>query len=159
MEDKIIIKITKVPTWEIVAEIRDKVRLILAGMTDHIVDSSEMVAAELVENAVKYGASIEGAPSVDFFFEYNAADKKVTVKVVSGIGAVGNLNKLKETIDTIKKSDDKAALYTGRLMEMMENPKLSESGLGLYRMAYEGEFDLDYDIKENVLKIIATRKI
>jgi hypothetical protein len=61
-------------------------------------------------------------------------------------------------IDEIRNSDDPAELYTRRLQELMDNTVKGKTQLGLYRIAYEGEFSLSYRIDNSRLTIIAERK-
>ena len=46
-----------------------------------------------------------------------------------------------------------------RLHEIAQNPKSGKSQLGLYRIAYETEYLLNYEISGKKLIITATKKI
>ena len=52
---------------------------------------------------------------------------------------------------------DKQALYLARLEELLANAE--ESGkLGIYRIGFEGGFDLQLDYTNHVVTVTATRK-
>lgn len=155
---KIIVSLT--PTWDIIEKIRNQVRENLAGIGDDTIEASEMTASELTENAVKYGISRKNFPQVGFMFEYNNERDEITIEVTNGVWSEREVERtLGATIDKINNAEDKAVLYTSRLMELLENPQPGVSQLGLLRIAYEGGFDLDYNLKDHIVKVRATKKL
>jgi len=159
MSDDVSFNISIKPTWSIVRELQDKTAQFMSekNKPKDISDAAIMCATELIENAVKYGTEKPDGTNIDF--ELHADNEKIIIKVTNGIKSKTDSNNVIEHIDKIKSSDDAAQLYTERLMELMENPKPGVSQLGLYRIAYEGEFALDYNYKNETLTIIAQRMI
>ena len=123
--------------------------------SEDVVDATVMCAAELVENAVKYGNDTDGVNTV--LFDVSVKDGVVCVSVSNSVRDQRDLDSLRFHIDQIKKSSDPSQLYIGRLRDLIENPKGGISQLGLYRIAYEGEFSLDYRYENHVIKVVAFR--
>ncbi len=145
------------PLWDTVKKIRDKVESILSDKSQEVNDASKMTASELIENAVKYGCSIDNGTGIQF--ELLVEKNQIKIVVKNKILSSEDFNKVREHIDRIKTADNPQELYLNRLMMLMENTKLSKSQLGLYRIAYEGEFQLDYEYENEILTVTATREI
>ena len=62
-------------------------------------------------------------------------------------------------INKIKNSPNLGELYMERLQEIALNPKSGKSQLGLFRIAYETGFTIDYEISGKKLIVKATKKI
>jgi hypothetical protein len=138
------------PEWEAIDRVRDQVIAFLRedGEQDGVVDSVAMVVTELTENAIKYG-------------RFDAADQ-VAVRLWSDSGAIivevsnpsspqdlPQLNRLDRTIQWIRGFQDPFEAYLTRLREVsLQSPESRESGLGLVRVAYEGESSLDFFLGE-----------
>lgn len=155
--DEVIISLSITPTWSILKEVRQKTEDLMKKKnadTDTI-DSTIMCATELVENAIKYGSSNSGQNNINFDL---IVQNTIRIKVANGIKDEKDAQNVKYHIEKIQNTDDPAKLYTDRLMQLMDNAKPGESQLGLYRIAYEGEFKLDYTYKNNVLTIMAEKK-
>ena len=157
MSNEDIIQVSIEPAWSTVKNINDQIIDLLPGKGQMIVDSVRMVTTELIENAVKYCEPTPDMPDIEF--ELKIRSNIVTIRVVNGVKTVKNADAVQNNIDKIRNSDDHAALYMNRLTELMENPLPGESQLGLYRIAYEGKFSLDYEFENNILTIIAERKL
>ncbi|MCP4137797.1 MAG: hypothetical protein GY754_42945 [bacterium] len=159
MSDEMAINVSIKPTWSIVNEIQEKCTAFMEskGKDKDLTEATMMCVTELIENAVKYGTEKPGGGNIEF--ELHADNDRVSVVVSNGINADDDITILISNIDRIKATDDPAQLYTERLMELMENPKPGVSQLGLFRIAYEGEFSLDYKYENNVLTISADRNI
>jgi len=157
--DHVKISITIKPTWHLVKEVQIKTEkfMIEKKMNPEIIEVSIMCSTELIENAVKYGADKPDGSSIDF--DLRADEDKVEIIVSNGYHDENDLKNVINHIDKIKASDDPAALYIERLQELLDNPKPGVSQLGLYRIAYEGGFNLDYRHSDMSLTIIAERKI
>ncbi len=147
------IKVSIEPTWNIVLNINDRIDEVLPDAEDTVVDSLRMVSTELVENAVKFGEPVVGLTGIKY--ELSVEDNKIIVKVDNGLITKESLMQVKKRIDKIASADDRFKLYTGRLSELMKETTLSESRLGLYRIAYEGKCDLSYIYKDNILSVMA----
>jgi hypothetical protein len=146
-------------TWDIVEEIRVKVRRKLKGISSFIIEAAEMTSSELAENAIKYGIANDKSNDISFSFTYEPAEKLISIEVTNGIRDMKEVKKtLVKTIEKIKASPDKSVLYIRRLKELMEKPQPGVSKLGLFRIAFEGEFELDCKLEKNVVTVYATRK-
>ncbi len=157
--DHVKISIVIKPTWHLVKEVQEKTEKFMQEkkMSSDIIEVSVMCSTELIENAVKYGAEKPDGSSIDF--DLQATDDTVEIIVSNGYHDDQDLKNVIKHIDKIKASEDPAALYIERLQELLDNPKPGVSQLGLYRIAYEGGFTLDYRHSDMALTIIAKRKI
>jgi anti-sigma regulatory factor (Ser/Thr protein kinase) len=124
-----------------------------------------MAVQELLENAVKYGGfvsseggKIELAVAVD--------ERAIAIQVRSPPPTDGeNLRRLEKTLDRIRTSSSAEEAYVQRLAELAEiaasTTPLSRppsAGLGLLRVAYEGQCVLDYWLDgANSLAVSAVR--
>ncbi len=159
MGDPVAYKVVIRPLWHVVKEVRDKVEAILAHHGEELSYAGKMVASELVENAVKYGVAIDPEAAKGIEFEINVSDADVTIAVTNRTASQKDLANARQHIDAIHRSGDPQQLYVQRLTNLMENPGQDGSQLGLYRIAYEGGFDLAYELADDIITIRARRKI
>lgn len=145
------------PIWGTVKEIRDRVKELLVGYPNELVDSAQMTASELVENAVKYGASVDAGGGIQFDFYVDDDMLKIVSK--NTIRSDSDFSNLKEHFDKINSAEDPTELYSERLMELLNEPGQTGSQLGLYRIITEGQFHLDIQLNEKLVEITAHRKI
>lgn len=145
------------PLWDAVKQIRERVELSLMEYDEEVRDASKMTASELIENAVKYGSSIEKGAGIKF--DFIASHNQIKVMVTNKIHTDDDYETLKSHIDKIKDSDNPQELYLERLQMLMDDTRLAKTQLGLFRIAYEGEFSLSYEYKNSVVTVIATRNI
>lgn len=144
------------PVWHYVREIRTHVGEALANYPSEVRTAATITAAELLENAIKYGESMTQAPSIQFSLAVN--NDELRIETVNGCTNPRGLKELRDRIDELAAARDKVSLYLTRLEELLARP--SETGkLGLYRIAFEGEFDVVCTIKDNIVTVTATRKI
>lgn len=157
-DDEVTISLCITPTWSILKEIRDKTATFMSrkGAGRDITEATIMCAVELVENAIKYGSSSPGRSNITF--DLNADSETVRIRVSNGVKDEKDALNVKTHIDRIRASGNPSALYTERLRQLMIKPRPGESLLGLYRIAYEGEFTLDYSYRDDILKVLAERK-
>lgn len=113
---------------------------------------------ELFENAIKYGLSTDDASDVSLEISYSK-EHELNISVSNGIESVESVQAFIDFLDKIKNAKDLEALYMERLKEIAENPKTGQSQLGLFRIAYETEFNLKYEISGKKITVIATKKI
>jgi hypothetical protein len=140
--------------WHYIRDIRKRVGEALSDSDSELRNATMMVASELVENAVKYGEDVVGATSILFSCSFDADHVRMVVK--NGCTDTHAIRKLEQRIQQIADSPDKEALYMARLEELLEDP--TESGkLGLYRVAFEGRFDLNATYSDRVVAVTATR--
>jgi len=157
-KDEVTISLSITPTWSILKEVQEKTERYMKNKNANsdIIEATIMCATELVENAIKYGSSDTGQSNITF--DLSTIDAGVFIKVSNGIKDENDALNVKTHIDRVKKTGDPCKLYTERLMQLMDNPKPGLSQLGLYRIAYEGEFKLDYTYNDRILTVKAERK-
>jgi hypothetical protein len=113
-----------------------------------------MTASELVENAIKYGESVPGAPTVTFALE--ATGRRLSIRVINGSTNTLGVAELERRVKDLASAPNKEALYLARLEQLLEHAE--DSGkLGLYRIGFEGGFDLAFDYRNDVVTMTATR--
>jgi len=148
------------PEWEAVKAAWDPSRAALAqaGVGPDTAYQIAMVAQELLENAVKYGAF---EPGERISLEVRVAPEDVTVEVRSRVG-VGdaNLRRFDQMVQWIRGFQDPFEAYVERMKVVSTRPYTDgESGLGLTRIAYEGRSVIDFYVnEENVLAVSAVHR-
>jgi hypothetical protein len=150
------IRVQLQPVWSTVREVRNRVLNLLEDLPEGTRAASAMVAAELLENSIKYGESVAEAPQIDFSFEWTQSCIRITVS--NGASDGENVRRLLQRVREMADAEDKAILYMRRLEELMENPT-QETGLGIYRVGFEGNFDLSVTYQSEVVTVVATRSI
>lgn len=115
------------------------------------------VIMELLENAEKYSAIKDKDTKIRFKFIAN--DNEITIQVSNQLLAPEHYENLSRVIKQIQTTDDIEALYTSRLRTLAQNKDLNVSGLGLYRIAYEGGFQLSCDRKEDEVNVYAFKRV
>lgn len=145
------------PEWEAVKAAWDPCRAALsrAGLTEDESYQLAMVAQELLENAVKYGAFAEGEVVL---LGIRVAEEEVTVEVKSRVGVDDNhLRRFDRTVQWIRGFQDPFEAYVERMKLLSAQPhSRGESGLGLTRIAYEGRSVIDFYVdEEDVLAVSA----
>ena len=143
------------PMWPNVREIRQQVGTALEACPEQLRNAAIMTSSELVENAVKYGESVPAAKTVTFQLE--AAADLLSIRVVNGSTNARGVAELQRRVQELRRAPDKQALYLARLEELLT--QADESGkLGIYRIGFEGGFDLHLDYTNDVVSVTATRK-
>jgi hypothetical protein len=141
--------------WNYIREVRARVQEMLAGAEDELRSAAMMAVSELIENAVKYGEGVPGAP--DIIVSCCSEGGEVRIVVSNGCQDGSVIRRLQERIQLIMSTPDKEALYMARLEELMADA--TESGsLGLYRIAFEGRFELHATLARSVVTVTATRR-
>ena len=140
--------------WQRVREVRARVAEVAAGLPAEVRDAAVMVTAELVENAIKYGESVPRCQDVNVLVSIQP--DQVVIEVVNGASDASLLTELFERVQQIQTSDDRESLYIGRLSEMLATPGVGGK-LGLYRIGFEGNFNLECRHDDQVLTVRATR--
>ena len=142
--------------WHIVKEIREKVGPLLSEKSDELAYACKMVTSELIENALKYGSTAPDNKSMRY--QLRIKDNEIIIMVSNILKSPDDLKTVSAHIDKIKSDSSPKKLYKDRLMELLKNTKQGQTRIGLYRIAYEGKFNIDYTFEDNILTIIATRK-
>jgi two-component sensor histidine kinase len=110
-----------------------------------------MTAHELLENAVKY--SLGGRALLRVALEPEADTVRVSLSIVNDTVPL-HIVRLKSRIDAIVGSRDRFVHYQDLMRQSVNEP--GESGLGLARIAAEGEMGLGLEINGHTIAIIAT---
>ena len=142
-------------TWDHIRKIRHQVGEALKDGDPGMCSAAMMVASELVENAVKYGEAVPAARNISM--SVALSEDKLQISVRNGCRDAAGVKELHRRIREISEAADKAALYMARLEQLMADP-LDSGKLGLYRVAFEGQFEMHFDYADQVVTIIATRK-
>jgi hypothetical protein len=138
------------PDWDAIDGVRAQVISYLRGRSEEpaVVDAIAMVVTELTENAIKYGR-FQIHPRVAISLEVGEHAITVEVRNPTSSEDMAQLGRLDRTIQWIRGYQDPFEAYLARLQEVsMQNPDSAESGLGLVRVAYEGESSLDFYLGE-----------
>jgi hypothetical protein len=138
------------PDWDAIDQVREDVITFLKGRAEAgpVIDAIAMVVSELTENAIKYGRF---GPASRVVVSVDASDASITVEVRNPTSNedMSQLGRLDRTIQWIRGYQDPFQAYLARLQEVsMQSPESGESGLGLVRVAYEGESSLDFYLGE-----------
>ena len=153
------ITLTAKPDWLEIETVREKSSEFfrLNGLANHMVDSLTMVTSELVENSLKYGnfTLSEDIVTVDIHID----DNFITIEVFNPVHepSDNHLRKLDRMIQWIRGYQDPFQAYVEQLKEVSKKSLIDEeSGLGLVRIAYEGNAILDFFVGEdNILNVSA----
>lgn len=150
------------PAWAETLRIRDTVldELTRRGLSQDDAELGAMVATELSENAIKYGRFAATGPDDHFTVEVQLGGDGMIIRVLHPLGSPDNPNfvRLKTMIKWIKKFKDARKAYQERINAIAarnRKPGARQRGLGLVRIAYEGQAELDYDYSRGMLRISA----
>jgi hypothetical protein len=140
--------------WPNVRKIRQQVGTALEDCSEQLRSAAVMTSSELVENAVKYGESVPAAETVRFSLE--ATPGLLCIRVINGSMNTAGVAELERRVQELRRAQDKQALYLSHLEQLPADA--DESGkLGIYRIGYEGGFDLHLDYTNHVVTVTATR--
>jgi hypothetical protein len=149
------LELTLAPNWDVLRSVWESCREMLerSGLEADEAYSLAMVAQELLENAVKYGAA--GAEAIRLSLRVEPED--VTVMVRSRVGEDdANVRAFGGAMRRIRESPDPLAAYAERLQQAAVRPCAGGgSELGLARIAYEGRCALDYTLDHGFLAVSA----
>lgn len=144
------------PIWHLVRAIRQQVGDALSEYSPELRTAATITASELVENAIKYGDSVVAATAIHF--SVVVCGTEICLRVSNGATNRSGVTELLTRVNEIRETPDKEALYLRRLEQLMQNP--GENGkLGLYRMAFEGQFELAGTFENDVVTMTATRRL
>ncbi|WP_248360705.1 ATP-binding protein [Anaeromyxobacter oryzae] len=151
------LELTLPPDWAAVKAVWEPCRSMLeeAGLGPDEAYAISMVAQELLENAVKYGAF---GPGEAVRIRVRVERDDVTVEVASRLGVDdAHLRVFDRTVQWIRSFQDPFEAYVERLKQVSSEPYAhGKSGLGLTRIAYEGRCVLDFYVDSgNTLAVSA----
>jgi hypothetical protein len=115
-----------------------------------------MVVGELAENAAKYGVFRRTSDGILIRVSHLA--QQITVEVSNPLGPteLEHVARLDRMIQWIRGFQDPFEAYLQRLKEVSaQNLASAESGLGLARIAYEGQSVLDFVVKDQNLLFVS----
>jgi hypothetical protein len=147
------------PKWEEIEMVRNKGSqfFIQNVLPDDVVHAGTMVVSELLENSIKYGDFSDRKKRIDVNISID--NHTIIVEVSNPVGetAYQHLKILDKKIQWIRGFQDPFEAYTDTLKEVSRKPLSDEkSGLGLVRIAYEGEAILDFFVSdEDILNVSA----
>ncbi|HEX9400673.1 MAG TPA: hypothetical protein VF912_11235 [Anaeromyxobacter sp.] len=144
------------PEWDAVKAAWAPCRAMLAGtgLDEDEAYQLAMVAQELLENAVKYGAFRRGEAIA---LGVRVAPQDVTIEVRSRVGVDdAHLRRFDQVIQWIRGFQDPFEAYVERLKLVSARPYAhGESGLGLTRIAYEGRCAIDFFVDEGSILAVS----
>lgn len=148
------LELTFQPMWPNVRKIRQQVSAALEACPQELRSAAMMTASELVENAIKYGENVAAAQSVTFSLEIHAG--QISIRVVNGSTNAAGVAELDRRVKELAAATNKQTLYMARLEQLLAHS--DDSGkLGIYRIGFEGGFDLALDYSNDVVTVTATR--
>jgi hypothetical protein len=147
------------PLWNELEKLRDKTINFLEGrkFSNDIINAICMVASELVENAIKYGNFKRKSEMISLAIDIEKRNIIIEVKNRINGTEEHHLKNLDETIQWIRGYQNPFEAYVEKLKEVsVKELDQGESGLGLVRIAYEGQSILDFYVnEENILAVSA----
>ncbi len=141
--------------WVRAREVRERVGQLLAEVSDEVLARAQIVATELMENALKYGTHVSAQPNVVFHLCLD--DDRLRIEVTQGVRSADSLTALQVCLASVAADTPPEELYLARL-EAIASGSIG-GGLGLYRVAHEGGFRLGHRLERNVLTVIAERRL
>jgi len=153
------IKLSVKPTWNEIEKARIESLQFLQshGFSGDSIHSLTMVITELIENSIKYGYFDLRKDRVKVNISLD--ETNVTIEVSNPVTetTTDHLRRLDKTIQWIRGYQDPFEAYIERLKEVAKKPlKDEESGLGLVRIAYEGNGILDFFVSDDDLLNVST---
>jgi hypothetical protein len=155
MSSRLLLELIVPHDWERIELVREAVGgCALAVFADaELRDALSMTAAELLENAIKYGAPTDVTLSI------RDEGGTLTVSVVNTIDAgSSHVSQLRERLDWLRSFADPAEAYTQALTKIYADGALEESGLGIVRIAYEGGCQVECDLSRPGLVTVQARR-
>lgn len=143
------LELSLAPEWDTVKDTWDTCLAHLAaqGLDEDTAFSLGMVAQELLENAVKYGDFSPGRDRIHFAISGRA--DALVIEVRTPLGNPAALERLDGMIQWIRGFQNPFEAFVERLKEIAARPYANpESGLGLVRVAYEGQCLLDFYVDD-----------
>lgn len=150
-------QLTIKPEWDEIDGMRDQceAHLISLNLDIEVVQALTMVACELTENAVKYG-HYDKEETITISVDVDSS--AITVEVTHPVDPMlsENFERFDAMIQWIRGFQDPFEAYLERLREVSsQNLDHAESGLGLVRIAYEGQSVIDFFLEDTHLAVNA----
>jgi len=142
--------------WDSVGQVRLEAGMIFSNFAPAVRDAAIMVASELTENIVKYGAPLDGEPVG--FVSFQLDGDNFTISSHNAVAHSNNLQAVETLLGQIAKSDNPRDLSLARLRRLIEGNIEGPSQLGLLRVATDGGCEINHSYSDAVLTIIAEHK-
>ncbi|MCC6557293.1 MAG: hypothetical protein IT372_30445 [Polyangiaceae bacterium] len=141
----------------------DALHRTIAGSTEDLLDDPRisqtlaMVASELIENAVKYGAwSRSRAAGVVVQRRETPTGDVIEIEVTNPVHGAGDFLAVQSTLDWIASFPSPREAYISRIRQLAEDVEIEQSRLGLVRVAYEGGCQVRAELLEgDMLRVTA----
>ena len=145
-------RLTVVPEWEIIESVRQTADQFLTqtGISAEKIQAGTMVISELIENAITHGCY--SLPEDKIVAELRIDESMITIEVLHPFEKDNfqQLKKLDRAIQWIRGFQNPFEAYIEKVQEISKKPlEDDESGLGLARIAYEGQSILDFFLNED----------
>ena len=131
------------------------------GLSKEAVDIQMMILKELINSGLKYGTS--KPQKDDLAVNISIEDNTITFEVKNSVDETccDRLKELDKTIQFIRGYQDPFEAYTLKQKEaFLDTSNNKPNGLGLARIAYEGNAILDFFVSEdNILNLYAVRNL
>lgn len=146
-----VMKYSITPEWENLDRIREKTAEFLKSnnLDSDTMDAVIMNMSELAENAIKYGSFNEQIREIGT--SVTITDSDIIVEVSSPLKDNDRFNpsRLDRIVQWIRGYQNPFEAYIEKLKEVAIQPQSDgESGLGIVRIAYEGQSIIDFYINE-----------
>lgn len=157
-----VLQLTVRPQWEDTDAARTQAVSFLRGHAfgEATIQATQMVMCELTLNATRYGAFHQTPRPVSIAITVQGTT--VTVEVRSPVASPNDehLRRLDRAVQWIRGFQNPFEAYVERLKEVSaKSIESSDNGLGLVRIAYEGQSILDFFMPEqNVLSVSAVHR-
>tara|TARA_B110000037_G_scaffold106111_1_gene123273 strand:- start:270 stop:749 length:480 start_codon:yes stop_codon:yes gene_type:complete len=142
--------------WDSVSKIRLEVGVLFSSYIDEVRDRAVMIASELAENIVKYGAVIDDERVG--FITVCLSDEQFSIHSHNAVGDIRHVQAVEAIIEEINDSDDPSKLSISRLRKLIAGSVDGPSQLGLLRVATDGNSDLSCRFGDTVLTIEAVHR-
>jgi hypothetical protein len=84
------------------------------------------------------------------------SNSQVVIEVSNGLKSPERLHEVQRRVEQMAQSQNREQFYLKRLQELLSGSSHG-SQLGLYRIGYEGDFNLSFSYENQVLTVRATR--
>lgn len=154
-----VIELSIKPEWDNIEIVRDKTLEFLQskGFCDETNDAIIMIISELTENAIKYGRF--SSKISELFASVTLNQRNITVEVRSPVDDDDDVHfaRLDSIIQRIRGYQNPFEAYIEKIKEIALMPvNDTRSGLGIVRIAYEGQAILDFYVNDdNIISISA----
>lgn len=146
------IRMSITPDWDNIEAVRVKAGNFLKSkkLNEDVTDAVIMNISELLENAVKYG-DYSGAVK-EIIASISISERDITVEVKSPVKDEDDkhFRRLDKIVQWVRGYQNPFEAYIEKIKEIALQPvDDSQSGLGIVRIAYEGQSIIDFFVNEN----------